>query len=260
MLRKVLLVLSFFIISGCNKINSPVEQLTVTSATQFLPLVEAFAGAYREETGKIIVVKGSFGQEAEMLSKGFSDFIVTSDELPNNLPHKVLAFDQTIVIVNPANKIERISLANLRKIFSGEVTVWEQIDGSGGQIQILGREAASPIRRAFEKYFLQKEGSSDAFSLRALIFNSNPDLRAAVSTVRGGIGYISKGSLNSSVKELKVVEEPTHKEFEAPLINVTLAWSSGNLNNEQQSFYKFLTESPRAKAIVQELGFAIEEQ
>ena len=73
------------------------------------------------------------------------------DEKAKGLTETVVAIDGIAVIANAQNKVEDLSADQLKKIFTGEITNWKEVGGEDAAIVVMGREAGSGTRGAFEE-------------------------------------------------------------------------------------------------------------
>ncbi|MDJ0625344.1 MAG: substrate-binding domain-containing protein [Candidatus Caenarcaniphilales bacterium] len=242
---------------ACGKVVESGEQFTITSSTHLLHLSEALARGFKQEQGKAIVVKGTLGKEHELLNKELTQLIVTTEKLSNEyiqFEENPIAFDQTVVIIHPSNKLTKLSKEQLTEIFTGKATNWNDFGGNNTPIQILSRESGASIKRTFEQNFLELH-EDQQLSLKALAVNSNPEMRSAISKIPGGIGYVSSGALDSSVQKLKIVKGNTKFEVKAPKVTIFAIWKAKNETLELKEFLEYLAHSPTAKKIIQEEGY-----
>ncbi len=65
----------------------------------------------------------------------------------------VLAVDSLVVIVNPENGIETVSIDDLKGIFSGAITNWSQLGGADLPIQVVTRKEGSGTLAVFQKRY-----------------------------------------------------------------------------------------------------------
>ena len=111
----------------------------------------------------------------------------------------LVALDAIAVAVHPSNPIENITLRTLKDIYSGEITDWAQLGGEKAHIVVIGREAGSGTRSAFE--------SAIGLTKPAIHCQEHSEtgmLRTAVATAPGAIGYLSFDYVDNSVKQLSV--------------------------------------------------------
>lgn len=103
---------------------------------------------------------------ATLRAAGFGDPTAAGQE-------NVLALDGLAIIVNRANPLNRLSIAQLTGIFTGQITDWQQVDGSPGPIHVVGRDAKSGTADTFKGIVLKTQkmvgsaellDSSDALS------------------------------------------------------------------------------------------------
>ena len=97
-----------------------------------------------------------------------------------------MAVDAIAVVVHPSNPVVSVSLSELRGIYAGEITDWEELGASPAPIVVVGREAGSGTRLAFEQAIGLKTSARHAQEQ-----NETGLLRTAVSLCPGAIGYLS---------------------------------------------------------------------
>ena len=81
---------------------------------------------------------------------GLSSRSLKDDEKASGLAETVLAYDGIAIIVNTENPVSELSLEELAKIYTGEITNWSELSGSDAEIVVIGREAGSGTRDGFE--------------------------------------------------------------------------------------------------------------
>ncbi len=101
----------------------------------------------------------------------------------------VIALDGVAVIVNPANPVNALTLAQIAGIFSGQVRSWEEVGGKPGPILVYSRDNKSGTFDTFRTLVLET-GSAKELSAAAKRFESSEELSDAVASDPGGIGFI----------------------------------------------------------------------
>ena len=90
------------------------------------------------------------GSGIQAVSEGRCDIGLSSrdlkDEEAKTLNQTVVAIDGIAIIVNPQNTVTDLTVAQIKSIYTGEVTNWKEIGGSDMPIVLIGREAASGTR------------------------------------------------------------------------------------------------------------------
>ncbi|MGH7825102.1 MAG: substrate-binding domain-containing protein [Candidatus Binatia bacterium] len=100
---------------------------------------------------------------------------------------EALGHDALILLSYPWNSVSDLTLEQLRKIYSGQITSWNELGGQDQGIVPLTREPTSALHRVFIESLFGKgfRGQEKAFVLRA---NKNKVLRT-IKRIRGSIGY-----------------------------------------------------------------------
>lgn len=109
---------------------------------------------------------------------------------------RVLALDAIVPVVSPRNSVRQISLTNLARIFSGEVTNWAELGGADAPIFLHARAPNSGLEQAFEDSVLAVGGKS--LKNDAIRHGSNAELVDAVAADPFAIGIASFSSLGNA--------------------------------------------------------------
>lgn len=181
---------------------------------------------------------------------GLSSRALKDEEKANGLVETVLAYDGIAIIVNNDNPVTNISLEDLTKVYTGEITNWKDLGGNDGEIVLIGREAGSGTRDGFETITNTKDNCKYRQEL-----TSTGDVITTVSTNPDAIGYASLASVKDSVKALTVdgvtATEATIKDgsyaIQRPFVLVTK--SGVTLSKTAQSFYDYATSADVSEII-----------
>jgi len=133
---------------------------------------------------------------------GASSRNLKDEEKVAGLKEVTFAYDGIAVAVNPANPIKDIKTADLVKIYSGEVTNWNQVGGNDAKIVVVSREGASGTRSAFEE--LIKLEDAGGLVEDATVVEGNGNIQATVAGNENAIGYVSFSYIDDTVKSLNV--------------------------------------------------------
>ncbi len=118
---------------------------------------------------------------------------------------------EVAVIVNPANPIDALSLADLRKIFAGEKQSW----GPPGPISLFVRGPGAREREVllgrvlkmneseYEQYWLRKIYSGEATRPPLALLSNGMQLEA-IRAEKGAIALISVQDVHQGVKVIKI--------------------------------------------------------
>ena len=130
---------------------------------------------------------------------GLSSRALKDEEKAAGLKETVLAYDGIAIIVHPDNPVSDLSIEQIAKLYTGEITNWKDVGGSDAEVVLIGREAASGTRDGFESI----TGTKDKCQYRQEL-TSTGDVITAVSQNPDAIGYASLAAIKDSVKALSV--------------------------------------------------------
>ena len=185
---------------------------------------------------------------------GLSSRALKDEEKAGGLKETVLAYDGIAIIVNPENPVNDLTLDQIAKLYTGDITNWKDVGGNDAEVVLIGREAASGTRDGFESI----TGTKDKCQYRQEL-TSTGDVITAVSQNPDAIGYASLASIKDSVKALNVdsvtpseatVKDGSYK-VQRPFVLVTM--EGKELTPVAQKFFDYIT-SPDAAAIIAKAG------
>ncbi len=130
---------------------------------------------------------------------------------------------------------------------------------TSASIDVISREDGSGTRGAFVEITGVESDGNDNTSVGAIIQNSTNGVMTTVSGDEVGIGYISLGSLNDTVKAIQVegvdATADNVKSGTYPVARpFNVAWKEDSIGEIGQDLMKFI-HSPEGQAVVEESGF-----
>lgn len=102
-------------------------------------------------------------------------------------------------IVNPKVGVKNVSMAQLQKIFLGEITNWQQLGGKNVPIVLVNRAQGSGTRATFEKWVMQGKQP-----MAAQEQDSTGMVRQIVGSTPGAISYVAFSYIDKTVQGLSV--------------------------------------------------------
>lgn len=181
-------------------------KVSMSGSTSMEKYVSALIETYAEINPNITVTAEYVGSGAgiEQVIAGSVDIGNSSRnlkdaEMESGAVENIVAIDGIAVVVDPANTVEDLSQEDLIAIYTGEITNWSELGGSDTPIVVIGREAGSGTRGAFEELL----GIEDACAYASEL-DSTGAVIATVAATEGAIGYASLDSLNDTVVALKL--------------------------------------------------------
>ncbi len=253
----LIVLLSLGVFSGC---VGQKEQVSTDGSTSMNKVIGSLAEAFENETGIQVSYNGTgSGAGIQAVQEGRCDIGLSSralkdTEKESGLIGTVLAYDGIAVIVNPENPIQDLDIETIAKIYTGQITNWNEIGGQDTQIVLIGREAGSGTRSGFEEI----TETEDKCQYRQAL-TSTGDVITAVAQNPAAIGYASVASVKDTVKALKVSgvapTEETVKDgsyvIQRPFVLVTKEGTE--LPESAQKFFDYIT-SEEANGIITSAG------
>ncbi len=188
-----------FALAACTTPTPVVVRLAATDLAQ--PLAADLAAAYRKVQPDVLVVPSvaPLVTVAGDLAAGAADLALIGQPSPDQFATP-LAYVSFNVVVNPANPLASLTVAQVQEIFAGRVNDWGQVGGAGGGIQVVSREQGSDAEIAFGASAL----SGAPPTLTALVAPTWAMMRQYVSGNTGAIGYLPAPEVDSTVKVVNV--------------------------------------------------------
>jgi phosphate transport system substrate-binding protein len=176
----------------------------------------------------------------------------------------VVAYDGVAVIVNNKNPVDKLTIEDLHKIFTGKATNWKEFGGKDLAIVTLSREVSSGTHIYFKEEVVQlgKKGSSEEFSRETLLLTSSQAIVEEVAANESAIGYLGMGYVCARCKPLLVAKSG---EFYPPDVNNVIKktyplsrplyfYTNGEPQGITKLFIDF-TLSPKGQQQFTETGF-----
>ena len=130
---------------------------------------------------------------------GNSSRSLKDEEKAAGVVENVVAIDGIAVCVDPVNEVADLTKEQLTNIYNGTITNWKEVGGADEPIIVIGREAGSGTRGAFEELVDLQDACKYANEL-----DSTGAVIAKVASTPGAIGYASLDALDDSVKALSL--------------------------------------------------------
>ena len=180
--------------------------ISMVGSTSMEKLANALSEAFMEEYPDVTVTAEFVGSGAgiEAVTNGTADIGNSSRSLKDEekaagVAENIVAIDGIAVCVDPANEVADLTKEKLTNIYNGTVTNWKEVGGADEPIIVIGREAGSGTRGAFEELVDLKDACKYANEL-----DSTGAVIAKVASTPGAIGYASLDALDDSVKALSL--------------------------------------------------------
>ncbi|MCD8215388.1 MAG: phosphate ABC transporter substrate-binding protein [Clostridiales bacterium] len=269
-MRQIILttVLAGAVFAGCggsasgDVSESLTGSVTMNGSTSMEKLASALSEAFMEKYGGVTASAEFTGSSAglESLAAGSVDIgnssrALKEEELEKGLVENIVAIDGIAVVVDPENSVDNLTLAELKAIYTGEITNWSEVGGDESQIVVIGREAGSGTRGAFEELLDIEDQCSYAQEI-----DSTGAVMAKVASIPGSVGYVSLDVVDGSVKALSLegaeATEENIKSGSYPLQRPFVMATKGEISEQSeavQAFFAYI-ESDEGQEIIKSVG------
>ena len=224
-------------------------------STSMEKVMSALQEAYAEKEPDVTVTydptgsgAGITGATDKTLDIGLSSRKLKDGE--TGVTATTIALDGIAIIVNNANPVQDLTIDQIAKIATGEVTNWKDVGGEDAPIVLIGREAGSGTRDGFESIVGVKDKCAYEQEL-----TSTGAVLAGVAANPNAFGYVSLASVDDTVKMVTVdgvtASEETVKDgsykIQRPFVFVTK--DGEELSAQAQAFYDFALSEDAAELI-----------
>lgn len=239
--------------------------VTLAGSTSMEKLANAMNEAFMEKYPSVSATAEFTGSSAgiESLAAGSVDIgdasrALSDDEKGQGIVENIVAIDGIAVITDTDNTITDIKSEDLAKVYTGEITNWKDLGGKDEQIVVIGREAGSGTRDAFEELMDVKDSCKYAQEL-----DSTGAVLAKVAATPGAVGYVSLDVLDDTVNGLQINSvEPTEENILAgtyvlqrPFVMATKGEISEQ-SEQVQAYFDFIN-SEEGQNVIKSVGLII---
>lgn len=252
------------LVVGCGSGNSSegdVAKITISGSTSVGPTMEVLAEAYQKNNDVKIEVQ-QVGSSAGIKNtiEGTSNLGMSSRDLKDEEAQSVegtqIAIDGIAVVTNKNNKVQDLTVEQVKDIFTGKITNWKEVGGSDAQIVVVSREEGSGTRDGFQDILGFK---SEELTKDAQISDGSGNVKSTVEGNENAIAYISFGYVKDGIKSVKVdgveANDDNVVSGKYPISRPFLVVNKKDaMSDEAKSFVDFIM-SDEGQNIVAEEGF-----
>ncbi len=248
-------------------------KIVIKGSDTVLPLSQKEAETYMKENkgSSITVVGGGSGVGISALIDGTTDIAMSSRPIKMDERLKLqdagraykevkVAFDALSVIVNPSNKVSKLTREQIEGIYTGKIKNWKEVGGDDIQIVVYARETSSGTYEFFKDHVLNRKNYSTA----CLNMPATGAIVQSVSQTKGAIGYIGIAYMESNVKDIAVsydkgktyipatVANAKNKTY--PIVRPLFYYVPKNKEKVTQPFIDYVL-SPAGQKVVETVGY-----
>ncbi|MDD3043445.1 MAG: PstS family phosphate ABC transporter substrate-binding protein [Methanosarcinaceae archaeon] len=247
------------------------QSISVKGSDTVLPVAqyeaEQFMASYKNRD--IAVTGGGSGVGIAALIDGEIDIAAASRNMKDAefenaeakgitpLKH-VIAWDGISVVVNQENPVSELSFDQLRRIYNGSFSNWQEVGGEDRPIAVISRDSSSGTYEYFKETVLL----GDEYRPDALTQPTTGAIVGEISLNPNAIGYIGVAYLDESLKALSVdggegFRYPDSENIisgQYPLARPLFFYTDGEPSGLTKEFIDFVL-SAEGQELVQEVGY-----
>ena len=236
--------------------------IQMAGSTSMEKFANALSEVYMQKNPGVTVSAEFIGSSAgiEALLAGSADIgnssrALKDSEIAGGAVENIVALDGIAVVMDKANTVENLTKADLVSIYTGKINNWSDLGGNNQPIVVVGREAGSGTRGAFEELLEIEDMCQYSNEL-----DSTGAVMAKVAATPGAIGYVSLDVVDDTVKTAKVESvDATAENIKAgtyilsrPFVMATMGEISAQ-SPEVQEMFSYL-ESAEGKEMIKSVG------
>jgi phosphate transport system substrate-binding protein len=253
-------------------ITSQAQKIVIKGSDTVLPLAQKEAETYmKKNSGKsITVIGGGSGVGLAALTDNSTDIAMASRKIKMDERMKmqdagrafkevIIANDALSVIVNPSNKVSKLTREQLEGIFTGKIKNWKEVGGDDMLIVVYSRETSSGTYEFFKEHVMNRKN----YASSVLNMPATGAIIQSVSQTKGAIGYVGLAYVTKEVKDLAVsydgknyvnasVENAKNKSY--PVVRPLYYYYPTSKESIVKPFIDYVL-SPEGQKIVDEVGY-----
>jgi phosphate transport system substrate-binding protein len=231
--------------------------ITIAGSTSVMPFTEKLAEHFMLDHPNFVIDVQGGGSTAgiQAVTNNTVNIGMSSRELNNkekSLNTITICHDGISIILHPQNKINGLTLQQVRDIYNGVITNWKELGWIDRKIDAVTREEGSGTRSAFEELVMKKKEIDDGI----MVQDSNGSVKEVVATDPYAMGYISLGLLDEKVKPVAIDDVvPSIKSIKAgryKIVRPFLYVTNGELGQYAKEFVDFILSRDGQKILKKE--------
>jgi len=257
----------------CLNMATFAQKIVVKGSDTVLPLSQKIAENYMKKNSgqNITVIGGGSGVGIAALMDGTTDIAMSSRSLKMDERMKLqdagkaikevtIAKDALSVIVNPNNKVSKLTREQIEGIYTGKIKNWKEVGGDDMQIVVYARETSSGTYEFMKTNVMNNKN----YASSVLNMPATGAIIQSVGQTKGAIGYVGLAYLTKEVKDVAVsydkgktfviasLENAKNKTY--PIVRPLFYFYPSSKEKAVKPFLDFVL-SPQGQKIVDEVGY-----
>lgn len=189
------------------------QKVVIKGSDTVLPLAQKEAEVFmKKNSGKsVTIIGGGSGVGISALLDNSTDMAMASRKMKMDERMKmqdagraykevIIANDALSVIVNPQNKVSKLTREQLEGIFTGKIKNWKEVGGDDMLIVVYSRETSSGTYEFFKEHVMNRKN----YASSVLNMPATGAIIQSVSQTKGAIGYVGLAYVTKEVKDIAV--------------------------------------------------------
>lgn len=242
--------------------------VTAAGSTALQPLVEAAAEQFASvQPGVTVTVQGGgSGQGISQIVEGtiqIGDSDVFAEEKLDNADDAAKLTDNKVCVVgmgpvvNSDVTVDSLTMEQLKGIFTGKITNWNEVGGADEEIVVINRAAGSGTRATFENAVLAGEEAPADFTPQEQ--DSSGSVQKMVASTPGAISYLAFSYFDDSIKALSVDKvEPTAANVESGDWKIWAyehMYTAADADEATKAFIDYMLSDEVQSSLIEEQGY-----
>jgi len=152
------------------------QKVVLKGSDTVLPLAQKEAERYMKANPNkpITVVGGGSGVGIAALMDGTTDIAMSSRKLKMDerlklqdagraVKETIICYDALSIVVNPANKVGKLTREQVEGIYTGKIKNWKEVGGDDMPIVVYARETSSGTYEFFKEFVMNRKNSVATF-------------------------------------------------------------------------------------------------
>ena len=223
------------------------DTVDVIGSNSVQPFAEVLAEEFNEQNRefKVDVQGGGSTVGVQATRDGIADVGMASRSLKPEEAAEftpvTIARDGLAIVVHSSNPINNLSVEQVRNMFSGHITNWQEVGGPDAPVRLIVREESSGTREAFMTLVM---GEGIRVVRTAINQDSNGAIKELVKNDPYSIGFMSLGLVTDELKAIQVdgVDATVDAVVDGsyPLVRPFLFITKGPPSAQAQKFIDFV--------------------
>lgn len=109
----------------------------------------------------------------------------------------------TAVAVELDNPVVGLTVAQVRSMFSGEITMWSQVGGTDLAVKVFLRDPTAATRQSFDEFVFA--GRIPTYAKGAVVVGNNTEMGLSIRSFRGSIGMVTLKQATLDDKRIRLI-------------------------------------------------------